>query len=86
MATNSKIIDQKLLDSGIKGRDKLLTPKSAEQELGISTSKIYWWVKNKRFKFYKPSKEILFWRSDLLEWLEENAVIDEKELYDEIEI
>ena len=67
-------------------RNKLLTPKKAHEELGIPTGKIYNWIRNKRFKYYKPEKEILFWESDLLNWLEENAVIDEKELYEKIEI
>jgi len=73
-------------DSDKRGDDRLLTPKLAEKELGIPTNKIYNWIRNKRFKFYKPAKEVLFWRSDLLNWLEENAVIDEKEQYEEIEI
>ncbi len=62
--------------SNLMGNDKLLTPKGAQKELGISTSKIYYWIRNKKFKFYKPSKEILFWKSDLLEWLETNAVLE----------
>ncbi len=60
--------------------DRILTPKGAEQELGIPRGKIYNWIKYKRFKFFKPEKEILFWRSDLLNWLEQYAVIDDKEL------
>jgi len=66
--------------------DKLLTPKGAEQALGIPRGKIYAWIRNKRFKFLKPSKEILFWRSDLLNWLEESAIVDDEGLYDDIEI
>jgi len=66
--------------------DRLLTPKLAKQELGIPTTKIYYWIRNKKFKFYKPAKEILFWRSDLLNWLEQYAVIDDRELYEGIEI
>ena len=66
--------------------DRLLTPKGAEQALGIPRGKIYAWIRNKKFKFYKPEKEILFLKSDLLNWLEENAVIDDKENYEDIEI
>jgi len=57
-------------------KDKLLTPKLAELELGIPRGKVYNWIRNKKFKFYKPEKEILFWKSDLLEWLETNAVLE----------
>jgi len=66
-------------------KNKLLTPKKAQEEFGIPTGKIYHWIRNKRFKYYKTTKEILFWESDLFNWLEENAVIDEKEQYEEIE-
>jgi len=86
MTTNQELINKKLADSSARGKDKLLTPKGAELELGIPTTKIYHWIRNKRFKFFKPEKEILFWRSDLLNWLEENAVIGEKEQYERIEI
>ena len=65
-------------------RNKLLTPKKAHEDFGIPIGKIYNWIRNKRFKYYKPEKEILFWESDLLEWLEENAVI--KEQYEDIKI
>ena len=59
-------------------KNKLLTPKKAHEELGIPTGKIYNWIRNKRFKFYKPSKEILFWESDLLNWLEKSAIVDDE--------
>lgn len=63
-------------------KNKLLTPKKAHEEFGIPIGKIYHWIRNRRFKYYKPTKEILFWESDLLDWLETNAVIDEKEQYE----
>ena len=67
-------------------KNKLLTPKKAHEEFGIPTGKIYNWIRNKRFKYYKPEKEILFWESDLLNWLKESAVVGDENMYDDIDI
>ena len=69
-----------------KSRNRLLTPRQAEIELGIPRVKIYAWIRNRKFKFYKPKKEILFWKSDLLNWLEGHSVITHEEVFKDIEI
>ena len=56
-------------------QEKLLTPKSASEKYGIDRGKIYYWIKNRRFKFIKPEKEILFWENDLLKFLDDNTVV-----------
>jgi len=55
-----------------KGR--LLTPSKASEIYGIKIGKFYQWIRNRRFEFIKPEKEILFWESDLLKFLDENTV------------
>ena len=62
-------------------KGKLLTPKRAEEVYGIEVGKIYNWIRHKKFSFFKPSKEILFWESDLMEFLEQHKV----EKYDDLE-
>jgi len=57
-----------------KNRGRLLTPSIASKIFGIKKTKFYQWVRNKRFRFIKPEKEILFWESDLLKFLDENTV------------
>lgn len=57
----------------LTNRGKLLTPKKAKEIYGIETTKIYNWVRNRRFTFIKPDKEILFWEKDLLDFLERNT-------------
>jgi hypothetical protein len=55
-------------------KGKLLTPQKAHEIYGIDPGKIYNWVRNKRFDFIKPTKEILFWEKDLLNFLEQNTI------------
>lgn len=55
-------------------KGKLLTPKKANEIYGIETGKIYNWIRNKRFNFIKPDKELLFWESDFLKFLNEFTV------------
>jgi len=56
-----------------KNKGKLLTPKKAKEIYGIEPSKIYNWVRFRRFTFIKPDKEILFWEKDLLDFLDRNT-------------
>jgi len=53
---------------------QLLTPKKAAEKYGIDKGKIYSWIRQKRFTFIKPEKEILFWEEDFLSFLEANTV------------
>jgi len=55
-----------------KNRGKLLTPKKAKEIYGIEPSKIYNWIRNRKFRFIKPEKEILFWEKDLLDFLDKH--------------
>ncbi|MCH7519850.1 MAG: helix-turn-helix domain-containing protein [Candidatus Dadabacteria bacterium] len=55
-----------------KGR--LLSPTKAAEELGLNRSVIYYWLRNKRFPFIKLQKMVLFWESDLIQFLDENTV------------
>lgn len=54
-------------------KGKLLTPKKAKEIYGIEPSKIYNWVRNRKFRFIKPEKEILFWEQDFLDFLDRNT-------------
>jgi len=55
-------------------RGELLTPKKAREKYGIEPTKVYHWIRHKRFTFIKPGKEILFWEKDLLDFLEQHEV------------
>ena len=50
-----------------KGR--LLTPTTASEIYGLKKGKFYQWVRQKKFPYIKPEKEILFWESDFLNFL-----------------
>lgn len=63
--------------------EKLLTPSTAAEIYGIKQQKIYYWIKNRRFSYIKPNKEILFWESEFLNFLSENTV-DKFTDYDEV--
>ena len=56
------------------GQRRLLTPTTAAIEYGIKRTKFYNWIRNKRFNYIKPDKEVLFWEEDLLKFLDENTV------------
>jgi len=58
-------------------KGKLLTPKKAKEIYGIEPTKIYNWVRNRRFRFIKPEKEILFWEQDLIDFLDRHTSPDE---------
>jgi len=59
-------------------RDKLLTVRTAHEEIGIKPSKTYYYIRKRFFKHYKRGKEVLFWKSDLLNFLEKHKVIPEQ--------
>jgi excisionase family DNA binding protein len=52
----------------------LLTPTKAAEQYGINRSKVYNWIRNKRFPYIKPDKELLFWQSDFEDFLQKNTV------------
>ncbi|MCH7535647.1 MAG: helix-turn-helix domain-containing protein [Bacteroidetes bacterium] len=54
----------------LNNKGKLLTPKRAKEIYDIEPGKIYNWVRNRKFRFIKPEKEILFWEKDLLDFLD----------------
>lgn len=56
-----------------KGR--LLTPKTAKEIYGIDPGKIYHWKRERRFRFMKPGKDLLFWEQDLLDFLSQNEIV-----------
>lgn len=58
----------------LNNRGKLLTPKKAKELYGVDTGKIYNWIRHKRFNFIKPDKELLFWESDFLRFLDQFKV------------
>jgi len=60
----------------------LLTPKKAAEKYGLDKGKIYSWIRQKRFTYIKPEKEILFWEEDFLDFL--NSYTIEKEKADDI--
>jgi len=65
-----------------KRSGQLLTPKKAAEKFGIDRGKIYNWIRNKRFSYIKPEKELLFWEHDLLQFLDENTIArDNGEIY-----
>jgi len=64
---------------GKRDRGRLLTPSKASEIYGIKIGKFYQWVRNKKFPYIKPEKEILFWESDFLEFLNLNTVAAEPE-------
>ncbi len=53
---------------------RLLTPTLVAELYGIDRMKVYNWIRNKRFPYIKPEKELLFWESDFLQFLDENTV------------
>lgn len=53
---------------------KLLTPKKAAEKYGLDKGKIYSWIRQKRFAYIKPEKEILFWEEDFLSFLQANTI------------
>lgn len=53
---------------------KLLTPKKAAEKYGIDKGKLYSWIRQKRFNYIKPEKEILFWEHDFLKFLELHTI------------
>jgi len=55
-------------------KGKLLTPSIASEIYGLKKGKFYQWVRQKKFPYIKPEKEILFWEDDLLKFLDENTV------------
>ena len=57
----------------VKGR--LLTPSHASEIYGIKRSKFYQWIRQKKFSYIKPQKELMFWENDLLKFLDENTVV-----------
>ncbi len=57
-----------------KEKDRLLTPKKVKEFYGIEPTKVYNWIKHRRFRFIKPAKEILFWESDFLNFLSRHEV------------
>ena len=60
------------MDNNDRGR--LLTPSIASKIFGIKKTKFYQWIRNKRFRYIKPEKEILFWEKDLLKFLDQNTI------------
>ena len=58
----------------VTDRGELLTPKKVREKYGIAPTKVYHWIREKRFAFIKPGKEILFWEKDLLDFLEQHEV------------
>lgn len=61
---------------------RLLTPTKAAEEYGINRTKFYNWIRNKKFPYIKPDKEVLFWQQDFEEFLKRHTVasggIDDK--------
>lgn len=57
-----------------KSTRKLLTVQKACKTYGLDPSLIYHWIRYKKFDHHKCGKKILFWESDLLEYLEINKV------------
>jgi len=56
----------------------LLTPSKASEIYGIKKGKFYQWIRQKRFNYIKPEKELLFWESDFLEFIDANTIEQEK--------
>jgi excisionase family DNA binding protein len=59
----------------------LLTPSKASEIYGIKKGKFYQWIRQKRFPYVKPQKELLFWQADFLEFIDSNTVEQEKGNY-----
>lgn len=57
-----------------KKSEMLLTPTTAAKKFGLPRGKIYNWIRNRRFEFIKPDKEVLFWERDFIEFLNSNIV------------
>lgn len=53
----------------------LLTPKKASEKYGVAKTKIYSWIRDRRFNFIKPEKEVLFWEHDFLAFLDSHLVL-----------
>lgn len=55
-------------------RGRLLTPAQAARVYGLERHVLYYWLRNRRFSFIRADKKILFWETDLVEFLDRNAI------------
>ena len=62
------------LKEGTNTKGKLFTVQKAHQIYGVEPSLIYYWIRYRKFDFFKPEKKILFWESDFLDFLEKHKV------------
>jgi len=53
---------------------KLLTVKKISEIFGINMPTIYWWIRNKKFKFTKVEKLIFIREADFAEFLDLNII------------
>jgi excisionase family DNA binding protein len=54
---------------------ELLTIKQASNYLKLTTENLYRMTSQKKIPHFKPSKNLLFDRHQLDQWLEENAIV-----------
>ncbi len=57
-----------------RDKGKLLTVKKLSKLYGIHEQKIYYYLRNRYFPFFKVNKNILFWERDFIDFLEKYAV------------
>jgi len=57
-------------------RLKLFTVKKASDYYDLDQSLIYWWIRNKKFAYYKVNKKVLFKRIVFDEFLKSHEVAE----------
>jgi len=55
---------------------KLLTIKKISDTYGINRQTLYWWLRQKKFKFIKVEKLIFITEADFAEFLDQHTVGD----------
>ena len=55
---------------------RLLTPTLLAELYGIDRMKVYNWIRNKRFPYIKPNKELLIWQDDFEHFLKRNTITE----------
>lgn len=53
---------------------RLLTVKLTQEFYGLPAGLLYWWIRNKKFDFFKIGKSVVFWEFDFLEFLRRHKI------------
>jgi len=62
--------------------EKYLSPKKIEQDYGIDSKTVYWWIRNGDILYFKKDKKVLIPQSHFENFLENNLIDKREPIYD----